>query len=175
MLINLAGNDSDADNALDLSSLVITSGPANGSVTVNANGTVSYQHNGSETTTDSFSYTIKDASGTVSAPVSVSIEVTPVNDAPVAVADSARVQEGQQVLIDLAEVLDRFTEGGFRVLRSEWQAHHSWQDRQVRLVDGNRLDREGICLGADEDGALLLRTSAGIERCLSGDLSLRVA
>ncbi|MBP6070573.1 MAG: biotin--[acetyl-CoA-carboxylase] ligase [Candidatus Accumulibacter sp.] len=80
-----------------------------------------------------------------------------------------------QVLIDLTEVLDRFAEGGFRVLRSEWQAHHSWQDRQVRLVDGNRLDREGICLGADEDGALLLRTSAGIERCLSGDLSLRVA
>jgi BirA family biotin operon repressor/biotin-[acetyl-CoA-carboxylase] ligase len=80
-----------------------------------------------------------------------------------------------QVLIDLAEVLDRFAEGGFSVLRSEWQAHHSWQDRQVRLVDGSRLDREGICLGADEDGALLLRTPAGIERCLSGDLSLRVA
>lgn len=80
-----------------------------------------------------------------------------------------------QLLVDLATVLDRFSLGGFGALRSEWQAHHVWQDRPVRLLDGELVDRVGICLGADADGALLLRTPTGIERCLSGDLSLRVA
>lgn len=80
-----------------------------------------------------------------------------------------------QLLIDLVVVLDRFAEGGFGALRSDWQAYHAWQGHPVRLLNGGPLDREGICLGADTDGALLLRTTTGIERCLSGDLSLRAA
>ncbi|MBB1520587.1 retention module-containing protein, partial [Aquipseudomonas guryensis] len=102
VLIDLAGNDTDSDDGIDPSSIVITGNPANGTVTVNADGTVSYQHNGSETTGDSFTYTIKDASGQVSNPVTVTVGVTPSNDAPVAVADSASVAEGGSVLIDLA-------------------------------------------------------------------------
>ncbi len=31
----------------------------------------------------------------------------------------------------------------------------------------------GVCLGADDDGALLLDTPAGVQRILSGDVSLR--
>lgn len=80
-----------------------------------------------------------------------------------------------ELLIELAAVLDRFDAGGFAVLRADWQQRHAWQHRPVRLLDGERTDRQGICLGADEDGALLLQTATGIERCLSGDLSLRVA
>jgi BirA family biotin operon repressor/biotin-[acetyl-CoA-carboxylase] ligase len=80
-----------------------------------------------------------------------------------------------ELLIELAAVLDRFDAGGFAVLRADWQQRHAWQNRPVRLLDGERTDRQGICLGADEDGALLLQTATGIERCLSGDLSLRVA
>jgi len=80
-----------------------------------------------------------------------------------------------QLLTDLAEIMDRFADGGFAVLRSDWQAYHVWQGRQVRLLDGALVDRQGMCLGADSDGALLLQTDAGIERCLSGDVSLRAA
>jgi VCBS repeat-containing protein len=69
---------------LDLTSVVITQGPTNGSVTVNSNGTVSYSHNGSETTTDSFQYTIQDNDGAVSNTATVTITVTPVNDPPTA-------------------------------------------------------------------------------------------
>lgn len=79
------------------------------------------------------------------------------------------------LLLELEDILDRFSQGGFRVLRDEWQARHAWQGRQVRLLNAGLTDREGVCLGADDDGALLLRTSTGIERCLSGDLSLRAA
>ncbi|WP_036991111.1 cadherin-like domain-containing protein, partial [Metapseudomonas furukawaii] len=71
VIIDVAANDSDLDDGLDLGSIVITQGPANGSLTVNPDGTVSYQHNGSETSGDSFTYTIKDKSGVESNPVTV--------------------------------------------------------------------------------------------------------
>jgi BirA family biotin operon repressor/biotin-[acetyl-CoA-carboxylase] ligase len=80
-----------------------------------------------------------------------------------------------RLLGELAQVLDRFAAGGFAVLREEWQARHSWQDRPVRLLRDGRVEKEGICRGADIDGALLVQTASGIERCLSGDLSLRIA
>jgi VCBS repeat-containing protein len=101
--INLATNDTDSDGTIDLTSIVITQNPANGSVTVNNNGTVSYTHNGSNTTTDSFQYTIKDNLGSTSNVTTVSITITPVNDAPIAAADSATVAEGGTILIDLAD------------------------------------------------------------------------
>lgn len=80
-----------------------------------------------------------------------------------------------QLLLDLAAILDDFSAGGFRAVRDEWQTHHVWQDRQVRLLNDGQIDRQGTCLGADADGALLLQTSSGVERCLCGDLSLQVA
>ena len=47
--LNLAANDTDADDGLDLTSITIVSGPTNGSVVVNADGSVDYTHDGSET------------------------------------------------------------------------------------------------------------------------------
>lgn len=73
----------------------------------------------------------------------------------------------------LAEVFDQFAEGGFAALRPRWQAYHAWQDRPVSMLRDGELAAEGTCLGADEDGALLVRTATGLERCLSGDLTLR--
>jgi Tol biopolymer transport system component len=93
VVIDLAANDTDADDALDLTSIVITSGPANGSVVVNGDGTVTYTHNGSETASDSFTYTIRDIDGNLSNEAPVSITVTAVNDNPVAVADTYTVGE----------------------------------------------------------------------------------
>ncbi len=80
-----------------------------------------------------------------------------------------------QLLLELAPVLDRFAGDGFSALRDEWQALHAWQGRSVRVLRDGRTELEGICRGADADGALLIETVRGIERCLSGDLSLREA
>ena len=102
VLIDLAVNDTDVDNALDLNSITIISAPANGSLIVNGNGTITYTHNGSETVSDSFSYTIADVSGAISNTATVNITVNPVNDVPVAIDDAATVAEGNAVLIDLA-------------------------------------------------------------------------
>jgi BirA family biotin operon repressor/biotin-[acetyl-CoA-carboxylase] ligase len=77
------------------------------------------------------------------------------------------------LLVELARVFDRFTADGFAGLRDAWDACHAWQGRPVRLLRDGRIEKEGVCAGADADGALLLRTADGLERCLSGDLSLR--
>ncbi len=56
-------NDTDADG--DSLTAVLVTGPANGTLTLNADGTFTYIHNGSETTTDSFTYKVNDGNGSV--------------------------------------------------------------------------------------------------------------
>ncbi|MGJ8693647.1 MAG: Ig-like domain-containing protein, partial [Thalassotalea sp.] len=97
VIIDLRSNDSDEEtpnNALTLSNI---SSATNGSIINNNDGTVTYTHDGSETLTDSFTYTINDGA-TDSAPATVSITVTPVNDTPVLVATptTANVPEDAQ-------------------------------------------------------------------------------
>ncbi|MDR3298965.1 MAG: biotin--[acetyl-CoA-carboxylase] ligase [Candidatus Accumulibacter sp.] len=77
------------------------------------------------------------------------------------------------LLIELARVFDCFAVAGFAGLREAWHACHAWQERPVRLLRDGRVEKEGVCAGADVDGALLLRTADGLERCLSGDVTLR--
>ena len=99
-ILSISLNDTDAETLT--ADLVITnlSTPSNGSVVNNNDGTVTYTHDGSETTDDSFTYTIND--GTVdSAPVTVSITVNAANDIPIANDDVATVAEDTAEIIDL--------------------------------------------------------------------------
>ena len=102
--IDLALNDIDPDDGLDLGSIVIVSGPANGSVVVNADGTVDYTHGGSETLSDSFSYTIKDLSGEVSNTATVNLTITPVDDAPILTANALVIAEGGTVVMTAGDL-----------------------------------------------------------------------
>jgi VCBS repeat-containing protein len=73
------GNDSDPDS--DPLTAVLVTGPSHGSLTLNANGSFSYTPAADFAGSDSFSYRASD--GTVSSsPATVTITVTPVNDAP---------------------------------------------------------------------------------------------
>ena len=90
------------------------SDPAHGSVTVNANGSFTYTHDGSETTTDSFTYRPVQG-GLDGSMATVSIAVTPVNDNPVAVDDGPYVlAQGGAVIRGAPGVLgnDSDPEGG---------------------------------------------------------------
>ncbi|TOI52616.1 tandem-95 repeat protein, partial [Vibrio parahaemolyticus] len=80
-------------------SLDANNGPANGTVSVNPNGSVTYTPNDNYHGTDSFTYIV--TSGGVSESTTVSVDVTPVNDAPVAKDDIATTQEDTVVTIDV--------------------------------------------------------------------------
>ncbi len=101
--VKAALNDLPGDNDLDMGTVTITVEPLNGTATPSGNGGIDYQHDGSETLDDTFSYTIDDVAGLTSNEAVVTLEVGPVNDPPVAVDDvGAVVDEGQAVDIDLA-------------------------------------------------------------------------
>jgi BirA family biotin operon repressor/biotin-[acetyl-CoA-carboxylase] ligase len=71
----------------------------------------------------------------------------------------------------LEEWLDRYAEGGFAAVRGAWRDRSATLGREVSVRVGER-DIIGIAEDVDEAGALLVRTSAGVERILSGDVSL---
>ncbi|MDR2186925.1 MAG: biotin--[acetyl-CoA-carboxylase] ligase [Azonexus sp.] len=79
------------------------------------------------------------------------------------------------ILGQLAAILDHFAQSGFAAVRADWQCRHLWQDRPVQLVDAAAAPLTGLCRGVDDDGALLLETASGLQRIVSGDLSLRPA
>jgi len=79
------------------------------------------------------------------------------------------------LLVELRAALESFAVAGFAGLRAAWTAHHAFENAPVRLLTDFAPPRAGICRGVDVDGALLLETDAGVERVLSGELSLRSA
>jgi VCBS repeat-containing protein len=70
-------NDTDAENST-LTSSILTS-PLHGALALNTDGTFLYTHDGSEATTDSFTYKVYDGE-LYSTPSTVSITIIPVND-----------------------------------------------------------------------------------------------
>ena len=98
---SVLANDTDTDLPNDTLTVntAPTSGPNNGTLTLNADGTFSYTHNDSENFSDNFTYEVSDAAG-VTDTATVAITVTPVNDnAPVANTESATVTEGGTVTV----------------------------------------------------------------------------
>ncbi|EMN7408007.1 tandem-95 repeat protein, partial [Vibrio parahaemolyticus] len=97
-VIKVLGNDTfEGDD--QVVSLDTNNGPANGTVSVNPDGSVTYTPNDNYHGTDSFTYIV--TSGGVSESTTVSVDVTPVNDAPVAKDDIATTQEDTAVTIDV--------------------------------------------------------------------------
>ncbi|MEW5889312.1 MAG: biotin--[acetyl-CoA-carboxylase] ligase [Pseudomonadota bacterium] len=77
------------------------------------------------------------------------------------------------VLKELAAVLARFEADGFPALREDWLARHAYAGAEVRLSHDGVIVAQGRCVDVDQDGALLLHTDRGVQRIVSGEVSLR--
>jgi BirA family biotin operon repressor/biotin-[acetyl-CoA-carboxylase] ligase len=77
-------------------------------------------------------------------------------------------------LLELAQVLQQFAQGGFAALRNEWEQCHIHQDMPVQLhmADGQLVS--GIARGVSDSGELCLETAQGMRRFNSGDVAGKV-
>jgi VCBS repeat-containing protein len=89
-------NDNDADG--DPITALLKSAPANGTLALNADGSFTYAPNADYTGSDSFTYVASDGSAN-SNTATVNITVSAVNDAPVAVDDSAATDAAVAITI----------------------------------------------------------------------------
>ena len=113
--INVLGNDSDPDGAINPSSVLVTSGPSHGTAVVNANGTIVYTPTTGFSGTDSFAYTVNDTQGATSAPANVTITVTAQASSGVTVPGS----KGGGGALDVFSVVGLLVLAGARIGRRQ--------------------------------------------------------
>jgi glycerol uptake facilitator-like aquaporin len=94
--LNVLDNDADVDG--DALTVTAVTTPTNGTVVVNPENSITYTPTTNFNGDDSFGYTIADGFGGSSSAV-VTIHVNPVNDSPVAVDDTAALDEDTAVTI----------------------------------------------------------------------------
>ncbi|HET7712503.1 MAG TPA: Ig-like domain-containing protein, partial [Thermoanaerobaculia bacterium] len=105
----LFANDSDLDTPQAQWTASVVTGPTNGTLTVGTGGAFTYVHNGSETSSDTFSYRISDGTN-LSGEATVTITLTAVNDPPVATGDSYTTSEDTPLTVPAPGVLSNDTD-----------------------------------------------------------------
>ena len=111
LVLAVLGNDTDVDGAFPLAvsridgntvSVGQTVNVTGGTVTVNADGTLTFSPTADSTTDGAFTYRVKDGTGLEGNTVNVAVDVTAVNDAPVANADNlSATQDGSPAVGNL--------------------------------------------------------------------------
>jgi len=87
-------------------------------------------------------------------------EVLPLMDAPAAL---------HAVVFPLVQAIQRFEREGFAPLRSDFNARDALSGLAVSCTDGV----QGTARGVDDAGALLVHTSAGLQKISSSEVSVR--
>jgi BirA family biotin operon repressor/biotin-[acetyl-CoA-carboxylase] ligase len=77
------------------------------------------------------------------------------------------------LLNTLAQALTDFAAGGLAPFAGRWNALHAWTGEPVVLLDHGQPRQQGVAVGIDDSGRLLLDTADGRIAVLSGDVSLR--
>lgn len=77
------------------------------------------------------------------------------------------------LLIHLKEVLDIFEKHGFTALRDEWSNNHAYHAKNVKMLMPNDQEIQGQVQAITDDGSLILNTADGLQRFVSGEISLR--
>lgn len=98
---NVSQNDTDIDGTVVASTVQVTTAPAHGTATVDLQGRIVYTPALNYFGVDSLFYTIKDNRGGTSTPGAVTINITPVNDAPTPIDDTAKAVGGVPTVVSV--------------------------------------------------------------------------
>jgi hypothetical protein len=129
--IAVLANDSDIDG--DVLTVTLLTLPTRGTAVLNADKTVTYTPSPNLSGTDSFTYQVSDGNGSTD-PATVFLNVIPVNDPPVANADTATVAEEGTVTIAVV-ANDTDAENSTLTLLSVTQGAHG----TVAILAGNQV------------------------------------
>ncbi|MDO9281588.1 MAG: bifunctional biotin--[acetyl-CoA-carboxylase] ligase/biotin operon repressor BirA [Methylotenera sp.] len=77
------------------------------------------------------------------------------------------------LLAQLADILKEFEQNGLMNLSGEWTKHHAYHLQQVRMLMPDGREVHGVVQGITEDGTLLVETESGLQKFISGEISLR--
>ena len=100
VIVDILANDSDVDSGINAASVAIVSAPSQGNTSINTStGAITYTPTANSNGNDSFTYTVDDVDGATSNTATVSITVNAVNDAPIAIDDSASTDEDNAVQV----------------------------------------------------------------------------
>ncbi len=143
----ILANDTDVD-AGDTRTAVLVAGTTHGALTFNADGSFSYTPASNFNGTDTFTYQAKDVAGALSNIATVTITVTPVNDAPVAGNDAYSTNEDTALTVVAPGVLTNDTDvdtgdnadrdAGRRAVA---RRPHAQPERVVHLHAGSEFQR----------------------------------
>jgi hypothetical protein len=125
------------DNNTDALVIAIITPPTHGELVINDDDTVTYSPLSNYVGNDSFIYRIDNNEGNVSNPIEMAINVTPVNDKPIANTDTIEVTEGQSVFIN-ALVNDTDIDNDKLTLVS------ATADRGTVTIENNQLNYQAI-------------------------------
>jgi len=92
-------------------------------------------------------------------------------------ADHAPVPDRNAIvaalLAQLIPALEAFPRNGLTPHLASWSASDALQDREVRIENQGEITR-GVARGIDTHGALLVETPGGVQRFISGEVTVRV-
>ncbi|WP_419226889.1 Ig-like domain-containing protein [Alteromonas sp. OM2203] len=104
VVIAVLANDEDLSDGVNPSSVKVEMQPLHATANVNTDtGEITYTPEINFNGMDSFTYTVEDNQGSVSAPATVTITVNPINDIPIAVDDNASTGEDQSLVISILD------------------------------------------------------------------------
>jgi hypothetical protein len=107
VVINVLDNDSDVENEIDPTTVVIDTNPGSGTVSINSEtGEITYTPNTDFSGSDSFRYTVEDVTGGISNIADVTVNVNPDdpnNTPPVANDDTVNTAVNSSIVIDVLD------------------------------------------------------------------------
>ena len=80
-----------------------------------------------------------------------------------------------RLLNALAKAMEEFVQHGFGPIAARWNKLHAYSGQAVVVLDRGQILHEGLALGVDHTGCLVLHTAQGQVTVVAGDVSFRPA